>query len=152
MKTIHRNLLPTGLRRLTKKHTAYVSTLMEGEGVSTFGSWWDGGSKNTFTAYRIATGEHTPLSVMREVGVSSNPPQHGGEVQTILPPKGWAIVVGGWSSGKTAHLHVHVRKDDEADFAGVKDCPPLLTYALHDWLLDCGRAEEADKLRALYSF
>jgi hypothetical protein len=68
------------------------------------GTYWDGGSRSTYTAVNIAT---------LETGTAQQyaPPQFGGPSQAleVVIPAGVAIVETGVFQGKTATAHVYIR-------------------------------------------
>jgi hypothetical protein len=83
-----------------KKHQA---TLWSGEKLALSGTYWDGGSRSTYTAINLETG--------RSLGAPQyNPPQFGGpKTDPIVEiPEGVAIVETGVFCGKTATASVYV--------------------------------------------
>lgn len=87
-----------------KKHNASVWVC---DTVTLSGTYWDGGSRNTYHAINIHT---------RKVGAAPqyNPPQFGGpsEDLTVLVPAGAAIVRTGIFCGKTATAAVYLNPAD----------------------------------------
>ena len=87
-----------------KKHNA---TVWVRDTVTLSGTYWDGGSRNTYHAINIRT---------RQVGAAPqyNPPQFGGPVEdpTVPVPAGAAIVRTGVFCGKTATAVVYLNPAD----------------------------------------
>lgn len=107
MQVVAKSTLKPHLRGITKKHKVFVSTQREGDTVSSFGSWWDGGSKSDFYQLCLTTGRRLPLSY------SSNPPEFGGKIVDFPLQKGYAIVQAGTFCGKPATPHLYILVGDE---------------------------------------
>lgn len=89
-----------------KKRKAFFSVR---ESVQLSGTYWDGGSRSTYTAVRLSDGY--------ALGAPQyDPPQFGGPRQapTVSIPSGVAIVETGVFCGKTAIAHVYVNPTDAA--------------------------------------
>jgi hypothetical protein len=79
------------------------ATLSASETVGLYGTYWDGGSRSTYTAVDLLTG--------RSKGAPQyDPPQFGGPriVPEVAIPEGIAIVQTGIFMGKTATASVYV--------------------------------------------
>jgi hypothetical protein len=140
-------LLPLHLRKITRRHTFLLSA-RPGNTMSTFGSWWDSGSRYTFRRIDLKTGKtiHVP--------VSTNPPQFGGTVEELTIPPGQGILT--WNEGaKPAVVTLAINQPDLplifpdcAAALGLTDYPllndPLI---LADWMDDNGRGTDAQRLR-----
>jgi hypothetical protein len=141
-KRIEKKILPKHLQT-SRKRDAYISLLGEGDAVSTFGSWWDGGSRSEFCLIHLATGTKRSLSY------SSSPPEYGGEVKSLRPERGWAILTTGVFCGKESTPSLSILLEDLPALLGVKNCPLIGAEPaiLHDWLLEAGLADKAALVR-----
>ena len=77
--------------------------------VDLYGTYWDGGTRNTYTAVDMITG--------RSKGAPQfDPPQFGGPATTprVAIPQGVAIVKTGVFCGKTATAYVYINPADAA--------------------------------------
>lgn len=84
-----------------KKRKAFVSVV---DFVTLTGTYWDGGSRDTYTAVDLA-------SYQRITAPQYDPPQFGGPAKplTVDLPNNVAIVRTGVFCGKTATAHVYVK-------------------------------------------
>lgn len=142
MLTLPTNDFPRSLR-LTRKRKQFLSVLSPGQTVSTFGSWWDGGSKSSFHFRRLTDG------AVRSASYSSLAPQFGGEVTSLRPEPGYALVKTGYFRGKPSTPHVHILAEDLPALLGVTDCRISDPAIAADWLEETDRPELAARLRAL---
>jgi hypothetical protein len=97
---------PEVLRLIRAADPSYRKTrayLHVSESVSLSGTYWDGGSRSTYTAVDLATG--------RSKGAPQyDPPQFGGPraAPVVVIPEGVAIVETGVFCGKTANASVYI--------------------------------------------
>lgn len=91
-----------------KKHNAFFSVHAS---VELTGTYWDGGSRDTYTAVDIATGRN-------QGAPQYAPPQFGGPrvAPKVDIPDGIAIVRTGIFCGKTAVAHVYVNANTATKF------------------------------------
>jgi hypothetical protein len=140
--------LPKSLKGITRKHTFAVNILDDGASVSTFGTWWDGGSKAVFFGISITTGQTRPLTY------STAPPQFGGLVHQLRPPRGDAILQRGWFRGKQVSPTIHLLPEDAAILVGIPALPAGINQApcgiQADWLEDNHRPADAEKMRRFF--
>tara|TARA_R110000744_G_C19281734_1_gene553635 strand:+ start:108 stop:683 length:576 start_codon:yes stop_codon:yes gene_type:complete len=82
------------------------------ESVSLYGTYWSGGSRNTYTAINMATGVSVPFD---GIG-NASPVEFGGtlEGKTITMEPGIAIVKHSTFSGKDMGLTIYVHPDNAA--------------------------------------
>lgn len=92
----------------SKKRKAYI---VPSTSVEYFGTYWDGGSRSTYTAIRLE-------DMAIETGPHLNPPQFGGPRETPVVPllPGYVIVEHGISLGKPATPRIHVHPDNLQKF------------------------------------
>lgn len=109
METVPKASLPVRLKRGIpgNKRKIFISRLKEGGTVSTFGSWWDGGSKSDFCYIELSTGQKRPL-----LGFNPAPPQFGGKVQELELEPGWGVLETGYFCGKPSTPHIHMLDSD----------------------------------------
>jgi len=71
--------------------------------VTLYGTYWSGGSRNTYTAVDLATGKVATAAQF-------NPPQFGGpaESPTVDIPEGVCIIRHGYFCGEPAMAYIHV--------------------------------------------
>lgn len=107
-RSVQTSSLPPHIKRglNTRKRSVSVQVHQPGETVSTFGSWWDGGSRTTFGGMDLSTG--------RGFGINFNPdpPQFGGQVRELPLEGGKAIITGGTFCGKPATPCIHLLEGD----------------------------------------
>ncbi len=89
-----------------KKHKAFFSV---SESVSISNTFWDGGSRSTYTAVRLSDG--FSLGAPQYAPAAFGGPR---EAPTAAIPQGVAIVETGVFCGKTATAHVHICPADAA--------------------------------------
>jgi hypothetical protein len=91
-----------------KKRKAFITIT---EKVELYGTYWDSGSRNTFTAVNLATG-----SVV--TGPQYAPPQFNGPKETpvVILPDGIVMVKTGYFCGKTATATVYVNPKNATKF------------------------------------
>jgi hypothetical protein len=140
--------LPKSLKGITRKRTFAVNILCDGATVSTFGTWWDGGSKAVFFGICLITGQTRPLTY------STAPPQFGGQVHQLRPPCGHAILQTGWFRGKPVSPTLHLLPEDIAALVGIHPLPDGINQApwgiQADWLEDNQRPADAEKMRQFF--
>ena len=95
-----------------KKHKAFVHVA---ETVSLSGTYWDSGSRSTYTAVRLADGYSLGAPQYA-------PPQFGGprETPVVEIPSGVVIVETGIFCGKPATASVTISPVDATKFIGVR--------------------------------
>lgn len=91
-----------------KKRKAFLSVA---DKVELYGTYWDGGTRNTYTAVNLATGAVV-------TGPQYNPPQFGGprENPIVEIPEGIVIVKTGVFCGRTAFATVYVNPKNATKF------------------------------------
>ena len=90
-----------------KKHDAYIT--VQDTPVELYGTYWSGGTINTYTAVNIAT-RHTSAAPQYD------PPQFGGPKETpkVALPEGVAIVKTGMFCGKKACARIYLHPANAA--------------------------------------
>lgn len=137
---INRTQLPGTVKHHSKGRNAIVECRAT---VNTYGTWWDGGSKEEYRFVRLADG------VCRSSGAPTQPFGPVTSVELTLTP-GEVVVQTGTFCGKPSTMHVYCHPDDLCRVLGFKDVPaemPALIAA--DWLTEKGRNDEASILRRL---
>lgn len=95
------------------------ATIVVSPRVEIQGTYWDGGSRSTYSAVDLTTGRMVPSP-------QYNPPQFGGpsEAPTVELPEGVVMVRTGIFCGRTAAASVYVRPDNVAKaLPGMKALP-----------------------------
>jgi hypothetical protein len=90
------------IRAADPSYRKQKAALYARESLALSGTYWDGGSRNTYTA--------VDLSTLRAVAAPQfDPPQFGGgDTRTVAIPEGIAIVRTGVFCGKTAYAAVYL--------------------------------------------
>lgn len=101
---VERKKLPFANKLERKK---YVSIFVTDKPVKTFGTWWDGGSKYTYTGMS-PTGQTVPLEYTDEVRNL----QFGHQIKNAIVRPGVIVVKSGTSCGKPATVTLYVHPDD----------------------------------------
>jgi hypothetical protein len=101
-----------------KKHSAFLSVF--GEHGKSINSYWDGGSRDTYTLVEIGTGRIKPLptsshpyfDIARQGMLNADSPDvsvdHVGNVTLKHLPEGLALIQSGTFCGKPATAHVYL--------------------------------------------